>query len=147
MSDLGYTETILFDCNRLSSIEYSASKLSQTNNALFTNKVSNGIVLNVGDQVSIQSAHIAQRGAGGDVIEFRGEDIGEKTINYTKTVNSSYIGYADLDKQGRYSPTGYAYETSSNVDEQVKISDNKASIVVEYYKNSNGENYITLPRN
>jgi len=147
MSDLGYTETILFDCIRLSSIEYSASKLSQTNNALFTNKVSNGIVLNVGDQVSIQSAHIAQRGAGGDVIEFRGEDIGEKTINYTKTVNSSYIGYADLDKQGRYSPTGYAYETSSNVDEQVKISDNKASIVVEYYKNTNGENYITLPRN
>ena len=58
----GYTETILIDCNRLSSVEYSASKLSQTNNALFTNKVSDGITVNVGDTVTVQSAHISQRG-------------------------------------------------------------------------------------
>mgnify|MGYP003648148560 FL=1 len=147
----GYTETILIDCNRLSSVEYSASKLSQTNNALFTNKVSDGITVNVGDTVTVQSAHISQRGAGANVIEFRGEDLGRKTIEYTNTVSASYIGFdeepLDATGLGRYSPTGYVKESSSLIEEEVHISDNAASIVIDYYKNANGENYITLPRN
>ena len=55
----GYTQTLLLDCNRLSSEEYNASKLSDTDNSLYTNKVANGIRLNVGDQVSINSAYIS----------------------------------------------------------------------------------------
>ena len=58
-----YNQTILLDANRLSSEEYSASNLANTDNAVFTNKVSSGLTLNVGDQVTIESAHIAQWGS------------------------------------------------------------------------------------
>ena len=144
----GYTQTILLDANRLSSEEYSASNLAQTDNAIFTNKVSSGITIDIGDQVSIQSAHIAQRGAGGDVIQMNGDELGEKSITTTHTVNSSFIGFTRTPVIGiTYSPTGYLYETSSNISEKVKMKDNEASIVISYYKTTNGENNIVLPRN
>jgi len=145
MSQGGYTQTILLDANRLSSEEYSASNLAQTDTAIFTNKVSSGITIDIGDQVSIQSAHIAQRGAGGSVIQMDGEVLGDKEIITTETTNSSYIGF---EADGTtYSPTGYAYETSSNESQKVKMKDNEASIVISYYKTANGENNIPLPRN
>ncbi len=149
MSGQGYTQTILVDCNRISSVEYNASKLSKTNNALYTNKVSDGITLDIGDKVSIASAHIAQRGAGSTVIEFGGKVLGLKNISYCETISTSYIGFDrnSADSASLQSPTGYAYETSSIVTEEVEIKDNEVSIVVDYYKNANGENYITLPRN
>ena len=149
MSDQGYVQTILIDCNRLSSIEYNASKLSATNNALYTNKISDGITLDIGDKVSIASAHIAQRGAGSSVIEFGGEVLGHTNISYCVTNGSNYIGFGpeSVDSASQQSPTGYAYETSSIVTEEVAMKDNEASIVIDYYKNANGENYITLPRN
>tara|TARA_R110000764_G_scaffold162451_4_gene249721 strand:+ start:730 stop:3717 length:2988 start_codon:yes stop_codon:yes gene_type:complete len=146
-----YNQTILVDCNRFSSVEYNASKLSQVDNARFTNKVSDGITLDIGDQVSIANAHIAQRGAGASVIEFRGKILGKKNVSYTETTNSSYIGYddtyADTNTIPQQSPTGYAYETSENIEEEIDIKDNEITMVVEYYKNANGENYIGLPRN
>ena len=142
-----YNQTILLDANRLSSEEYSASNLANTDNAVFTNKVSSGLTLNVGDQVTIESAHIAQRGAGGSVIQFSGEELGEKTINTTVTENSSYIGFNLGSGLDGYSPTGYAYETSGNASQQAKVKDNEASVVFTYYKNTNGENNISLPRN
>ena len=147
MSQGGYTQTILLDANRLSSEEYSASNLADTDNAIFTNKVSNGITIDIGDQVSIQSAHIAQRGAGGSVIQMDGEVLGEKEITTTETINSSYIGYNRFTTIQGYSPTGFAYETSSNETQKVKMKDNEASIVISYYKTTNGENNIPLPRN
>lgn len=147
MSQGGYTQTILLDANRLSSEEYSASNLAQTDTAIFTNKVSNGITIDIGDQVSIESAHIAQRGAGNSVIQMDGEVLGEKEITTTVTVNSSFIGYDKLNASQGYSPTGFAYETSSNETQKVKMKDNEASIVISYYKTTNGENNIPLPRN
>ena len=149
MSGQGYVQTILVDCNRISSIEYNASKLSKTNNALYTNKISDGITLDIGDKVSVASAHIAQRGAGSSVIEFGGEVLGHTNISYCETISSSYIGFGpeSADNASQQSPTGYAFEKSSIVTEQVAMKDNEVSIVIDYYKNANGENYITLPRN
>ena len=147
MSQGGYTQSILLDANRLSSEEYSASNLAESDTAIFTNKVSSGITIDIGDQVSIQSAHIAQRGAGGSVIQMNGEVLGDKEIITTETINSSYIGF-DAESGGTtYSPTGYAYETSSNESQKVKMKDNQSSIVISYYKTTNGENNIPLPRN
>ena len=142
-----YNQTILLDANRLSSEEYSASNLAQTDTAIFTNKVSNGITLDIGDEVSIESGHIAQRGAGGSVIQMDAEVLGEKEITTTETTNSSFIGYEKLNASQGYSPTGFAYETSSNETQKVKMKDNEASIVISYYKTTNGENNISLPRN
>jgi len=136
-----YQETILLDCNRLTSEEVNGSALGDSNPAIFTNKVSSGLKLNIGDSVSINSAYISERGAGGSVIEFKGTPLNSlKTISYTQTTNNSYVGYED-------SPTSYGNETSETIDEELFLRDNEASFVIEYYKNTNGEGYITLPRN
>jgi hypothetical protein len=145
-----YTQTILLDANRLSSEEFSASNLADSDPAVFTNKVTSGITLDIGDQVTIQSAHIASRGAGGDVIEMKGRNLGKKEITYTKLTNSSFVGFDLATGTGgplKYSPTGFAKQTASNVTEQVDMKDNEATIVIEYYKNANGENCFSLPRN
>ncbi len=151
MSAEPYSQTILLDANRLSSEEYSASNLAQTDTSVFTNRVAGGITLDIGDTVSIQSAHIAQRGAGGEVIEMKGKTLGKKTINYTKFTNSSFVGnfssIQDSDFFIRYSPTGFAKQDAENIDEEVDMKDNEATIVVEFYKTTNGENCMTLPRN
>tara|TARA_R110000824_G_scaffold5965_4_gene27415 strand:+ start:13074 stop:16031 length:2958 start_codon:yes stop_codon:yes gene_type:complete len=148
----GYTQTILFDANRLSSEEFSASNLANTNNAIYTNKVASGITIDIGDQVSITSAHIAQRGAGTGTIEMKGDVLAKTKIITTSVENSSLQGYLKngsmiLGDNFRYSPTGYGMVSCSNVEEEVSVKDNEASIVIEYYKTSNGENNISLPRN
>ncbi len=148
-----YSQTILLDCNRRQSIEFSASNLANTNHALFTNQVSSGITLDIGDQVSIQSAHISQRGAGGSIIEFAGKTLGTKNISYTEQNNTNHIGTDpyDIGLSGneyiQRSPEGFAYENSSNITESIKMKDNEASVVISFYKNTNGENYYGLPRN
>ena len=146
-----YSQTILLDANRLSSEEFSASNLAQTNPSVFTNKVSSGITLDIGDTVSIESAHIAQRGAGGDTIEMRGRVLGKKNIVRTEFTNSSFVGFGIARPQTTdplvYCPTGFAQVQASNITEEVDMKDNEASIVVEFYKTSNGENCFSLPRN
>ena len=144
-----YTQTILLDANRLSSEEFSASNLADSDPAVFTNKVTSGITLDIGDSVTIESAHIASRGAGGSVIEMKGRNLGKKEITYTKLTNSSFVGF-DTDagqRPIRYSPTGFAKQTAENITEQVDMKDNEATIVIEYYKTANGENCFSLPRN
>ncbi len=151
---LPYSQTIMLDANRLSSEEYSASNLAETDTSVFTNRVAGGITLDIGDTVSIESAHIAQRGAGANVIEMRGSLLGRKTINYTKLTNSSFVSNMLTIQAGagpttfqRYSPTGFAKQEAENVDEIVEMKDNEATIVMEFYKTANGENCMALPRN
>ena len=152
---LPYSQTILLDCNRRQSVEFSASNLAQTNNALFINQVSSGITLDIGDTVSIESAHISQRGAGGDIIEFSGNTLGQKNISYTEQEDLIHIGLGEyiFDPDGgpmgrmQISPTGFAMERNVNITEQIQEKDNEANVVISYYKNANGENNIGLPRN
>jgi hypothetical protein len=144
----GYTQTLLLDCNRLSSEEYNASRLSDTDNSLYTNKVANGIQLNIGDTVSINSAYISERGAGAEVIEFKGKDLGQNTqITYTNVSNTSFVGFGD--DYSTYElpfPDGYGKQEYSNRTENIPIKDNEVSIAVQFYKNTNGEMNISLPR-
>ena len=147
-----YSQTILLDCNRRSSVEFSASNLANTNTAIFTNQISSGITLDIGDQVSIQSAHISQRGAGGDVIEFAGNTLGQKNVSYTEQTNVSFVGFdvfvvSPGAESIQTSPEGFAYETNETKEELIQMKDNEASVIINYYKNTNGENYIGLPRN
>jgi hypothetical protein len=144
----GYTQTLLLDCNRLSSEEYNASKLSDTDNSLYTNKVANGIRLNVGDQVSINSAYISERGAGAEVIEFKGKDLGKNTnITYTNVSNTSFVGFGDTYESYEVPfPDGYGKQEYSNRTDNISIRDNEVSIAVQFYKNTNGEMNICLPR-
>jgi len=148
-----YSQTILLDCNRRKSVEFSASNLANTDTAIFTNQVSSGITLDIGDQVSIQSAHIAARGAGGSIIEFAGKNLGQYNISYTQQTNTSYVGTNEFlienlaSRAIQVSPEGFAMEENENITETIQENDNEANIVISYYKNTNGENYIGLPRN
>ena len=147
MSD-GYLQTILLDCNRLSSVEYNASKLSEADNSLFTNKVANGITLDIGDQVSINSAYISERGAGSTVIEFKGRSLNATTeISYTNVTNTSFVGFNEGQLPYNYPlPDGFGIQEFKEIKEVIPLRDNEASIVVQYYKSTNGEMNITLPR-
>jgi hypothetical protein len=144
----GYTQTLLLDCNRLSSEEYNASKLSDTDNSLYTNKVANGIHLNIGDTVTINSAYISERGAGAEVIEFKGKDLGKETqLTYTNVSNTSFVGFGeDYNSYVLPFPDGFGIQEYSNITVNIPIKDNKVSIAVQFYKNANGEMNITLPR-
>lgn len=144
----GYNQTLLLDCNRLSSVEYNASKLSNTDNSLYTNKVANGIHLNIGDTVTINSAYISERGAGASVIEFKGKDLGKETqLTYTNVSNTSFVGFGENYKTYVLPfPDGFGIQEYSNITENIPIQDNKVSIAVQFYKNANGEMNITLPR-
>ena len=144
----GYTQTLLLDCNRLSSEEYNASRLSDTDNSLYTNKVANGIQLDIGDQVSINSAYISERGAGAEVIEFKGKDLGQETqVTYTNVSNTSFVGFGDYYNSYEVPfPDGYGKQEYSNRTDNIKIKDNEVSIAVQFYKNTNGEMNICLPR-
>ena len=144
----GYTQTLLLDCNRLSSVEYNASKLSDADNSLFTNKIANGVKLDIGDAVSINSAYISERGAGATVIEFKGRELDAKTeITYTKVTNSSFVGFNEGQLPYNYPLTdGFGIQKFEEIKEVIPLKDNEASIVVQYYKSTNGEMNITLPR-
>ena len=137
----GYQQTFLFDCSRLGSEEFNGSTLDAKQPSRFTNKVSSGIKLDVGDQVSVHSAYISERGAGGDVIEFKGKPLNAlNEINFTTTTDSIFT------RDTKITPFGFSKQTNSNASLLVPMKDNEASIVISYYKNTNGENYNGLPR-
>lgn len=86
MSNQGYTTTFILEANRLSSEQVKAG--NNSNNALFTNKVSNGIRLNTGDQVSVHSAYISELGAEGSEIEIKGKVIDKLNASVTVSYNN-----------------------------------------------------------
>jgi len=137
----GYQQTFLFDCSRLGSEEFNGSTLGAKEPSRFTNKVSSGIKLDIGDQVSVHSAYISELGAGGDVIEFKGKSLEQRVeINYTEVQDLIYVDDSQI------TPTGFARQLNGNASHFVDLRDNEASIVLSYYKNTNGENYNGLPR-
>lgn len=139
-----YVDLKLLECSRKSSVEVGSG--NDSNNALFMNKVEEGMMLNVGDKVSIHSAVVSEIGAGGNTIELKGQKIGRVSLNHiveteTFTEKESYLdsGYqfvlnrADAVRKDRISHSPDLY-------------DNKLSMSIQYYKATNGENCFSLPR-
>jgi hypothetical protein len=62
-----YTDTILLDCSRATSEEVKGDS-TNTQNAVFTNKLGNGVKLNPGDKISVSSAFVSERGCGGSSV-------------------------------------------------------------------------------
>ena len=67
-----YVDTLILDCSRQTSEEVKGNP-TDGKNAIFTNKLGNGIKINPGDKISVSSAYVSERGCGGQVIEFKGE--------------------------------------------------------------------------
>ena len=134
-----FTNLSILECNRLSSEE--AKTNNNENPALFTNKLGTGVNLNVGDTIEVSSAFISEQGAGDEnTIEFKGIDLQDtKTISYlVPTFTEPYTKLV--------ANQGFTKITWNASTPTIKLKDNEASIVINYYKSANGENYFQLPR-
>ena len=132
-----YQKTILLDCNRKNSLEYDASVLSDSK-SIFTNRLGDGLKLNVGDQVSVQSAYVSSIGAGGEVIEFTGKNTGLKYTLQETQINGSGNACNTIE--------GFEETFTENVSKTFEVKDNEANLEINFYKNLNGEQYFNLPR-
>ena len=137
MSDNILEQTSFIDCNRVLSEQVIGG--NETETSLFTNKLTTPLTVNVGDKISLHSAYINQRGAGSDIIEFRGRD--QKTK--VKLINTSYTFSEPAEN---IPPYNHKLVSVSNVETETVLKDNEAYITLNYYKTANGEGYYMLPR-
>jgi len=157
--NVSYVDTQLIECSRLQSVEYSPNS-SGKNKAIFTNRQSHGIQIDEGDVVSLNSAFVSEVGAGGEVIEFTGQENGDTyTVEYTDTsgdIELPIISGLEVNDPYRienfeipYLPSNkYLYLNSvTEVKTQTfPIKDNEINFTTGVYKTTNGEGYFHLPR-
>jgi hypothetical protein len=138
-----YVDLQIIDCNRQHSVQ--AKSGNDSNPALFTNELGEGIELNVGDRVAVQAAYISEIGAGADTIELNGRPMNtEKTITYTK---ETAVDKVELDQAGIRLITDYQVYTSEEDTHTFIPKDNETTITCEFYKTAGGDGtYIFLPR-
>ena len=134
----GYTNTQIIDCSRQASAEGIAN--NNRNPAEWTSEVGTGIVLGIGDEISVHSAYVSELGAEAGEIEIK-DRFTRKT---TETTISSYISPLAARDEGL--PTKYTYETNEDVPFFVEGKDQETNIIVSPYINANGEFYAMLPR-
>ena len=141
----GYTDTIILEANRVQSSQYSDGKDS----SIWTNGVSDGIKLNVGDKLSLDSAFISDLGAEDSTIEFKGIKIQDQQVFKTsKVVNVEPTGFGSdafkLILNGTPSP--YVYSDINTETIVLKnIKDNEVNVLLSFYKSNNGEFMLNLP--
>lgn len=160
----GYSDTTLIECSQRTSEE--ARSGQNKTPAVFTNKQGTGLRLNEGDVVSMDSAFISERGCGGEVIEFTGEDIPGATykLRQTRLVRRqpSAFGKFGIDRDVEMNETminaippkpygdihpykaGEVYMVPEEKEYQMK--DNVAHFTQTFYKTTNGDGYFFLPR-
>ncbi len=168
-----YVDTILIDCNRKGSEEYKV-KTGVDEPAIFTCKQGAGIKLNPGDEVSIHSAYVNERG-NEDNMEFGGKpdkDGGTYELEYTDLIFSRLVSdnpdptetqmrIRDANWDGpdmridrgradcmyyQYEGKGVGQSTAINKKKVFEVVDNEVNFSISYYKNMNGEGYLSLPR-
>ncbi len=146
----GFTNTFILEANRLSSEEVKSG--NNSNNALFTNKVNDGLRLNTGDVVGVHSAYISELGAEGSDIEIKGRVLdrlnASQTLSYNTISNEAFEG--STANSASLAETTYLYNKFPlsrrvDVEERILYRDDEINMVMNPYKNTNGEYYITLP--
>ena len=141
---MSIVDTKLINCNRITSIE--ANSGNNSNPAYFTNQLDETLILNVGDQVSIERSFISEVGAGNSqVIEFKGATLKEgQKIPYTK-ITPSELRNDPFD--ANYRMGYYQIYEASEEEHTYDVKDNEAYIRYGYYINADDHPYyITLPR-
>ncbi len=82
-----YVDTHILEANRIHAPQYDDDE----NTSLWTNNVSNGISLEVGDKISVQGAFVSDLGAESATIEFKGDVIQDvQTFKTSFTRNCSF---------------------------------------------------------
>ena len=143
MASNTYVDLQIIDCNRQHSVQ--AISGNNTNPALFTNDLGDGIELNVGDTVAVQGAYISEIGAGQNTIELKGQSLNsQKTITYIEETEAFPTA---LTQTGIPLINGFQSLKSVVKTETFIPKDNETSITTEYYLSANGDSgYMFLPR-
>ena len=132
------TYITLLDCNHQQSAEYIGGNLDS--NALFTNKLGEGVKVNAGDKISVHNCFISETGSDDNAIQINNSFVGDKTITFTQQTPINYINGSN-DKIW-----GYERITASNVSQSVETYNNKSTILYNYYITNHGEIAYSLPR-
>lgn len=144
---MSYVNNQLIECMRATSTEKTSG--NESNVAKFTNKLNQSLILNVGDNVSIERSFVNGLGAGNqDTIQFSGKKIKprrEKTQKYTKITPNNFQDKTFISpyRMGYY----LGYTVTEEETEPLEIKDNEASVIIGYYITSNSHpSYLQLPR-
>ena len=156
-----FSDITLLECNRRQSTQ---AQTDNTSNALYTNRMGDVIHLDAGDTIELKSAFINQRGCGDtNSIEFKGEFLGVQG-KFTETTETNLYYYDDITSNLNQNPANpydpnnnpttagahiqgsLAHRYIENKTVKKDLKDNEANIEINFYKNSNGEGYIMLPR-
>ena len=131
-------EITLLDCSHQQSSEYLGG--NKDTNALFTNKLGNGVKINAGDTVSVHQSYISEVGSDDNALELTDKFINNRIITYTLQTPEVYINGSN-EKM-----LGYERITASNVQESIGVYENKTTILYNYYITNHGEIAYSLPR-
>tara|TARA_R100000654_G_scaffold24805_1_gene47976 strand:- start:1655 stop:4651 length:2997 start_codon:yes stop_codon:yes gene_type:complete len=146
-----YVDTQLIECSRISSEQVKGDDLKEGDNkALFTNKLSQAVVLEVGDKVSVERSFINGLGSGNaETIQFKGKHIPQhnnKVLTYTDV---TLLDKEDDPEHAQNYRLGY-FNTYfyDNITEEIEdLRDNEVNFTIGYFINNNNHNqYIQLPR-
>ena len=148
----GFTDTVLIDCNRSNSEEGKANNKEQYSQ--FTCKTGVGIKVNPGDEISVHSGFVSEVGCGQGVIELTGKNLVteyevEQTVRtehmkyWTNILDKIDVPYPPFKNIG---PWGAGYVGFSNQKTKYQLKDNEVHLSLSYYKTTNGQGYIHLPR-
>ena len=139
-----YTSVRILECSRRQSLE---AMVSSTNPALFTCKLGENVLLKPGDKVNVEYAFVNERGCGADTIEIKGKDLGaSQTFEFTDLQPYKDASSNDYDPNDRKHMTYSQYETAEMLPITKVLRDDEMNVETSYYKTSNGEGSVFLPR-
>lgn len=144
----GYVDTIILEANRQNSQQVGEAQ----SNAEWTNEVSSGVKLNVGDKISVHSAFVSDLGAEDSTIEFKGAVVQEEQKFMITKITPVIYPDVIFKASELYSPNVYRRKFAGETIEEIpktihNVKDNQANIVLSYYTSLNGEYVQTLPLN
>jgi hypothetical protein len=140
----GYTDVRILECSRRQSLE---AQMSSTNPALFTTKLGENVVLKPGDKVNVEYAFINERGCGADTIEIKGKSLNAtQEFEFTDLQPHMDAASNSYDPIARKHMTYSQYETATPTPVTKHLRDDEMHVETSYYKTTNGEGYVFLPR-
>ena len=139
-----YVDTHILEANRIHAPEYD----DDTNTSLWTNDVSNGLRLDIGDKISVQGAFVSDLGAESATIEFKG-DVIQATQSFTTTLvtNAENVTWEGGTNTSNLIDPRYYLESEiiERTETLTDVKDTDGNIVVSYYKTNNGEYMFQMP--
>ena len=139
----GYTDTYILEANRIQSPEYN----DNDNTSIWTNTLSDGVRLNVGDKISVNSAFISDLGAEDSTIEFKGDIIQkEQKFMISEIKDLLEKPGSAVDIENRVKPRPLKGQEIKLVEKTINnVRDTDANFKISYYKTNNGEFMMNLP--